>query len=383
VSIRTRGKRAYQVRVSPFPAETFPTMAAARAYELELLHRRVRGDVFVEKPQTLRQEIEGWLARHQAVTNARKPTLRFYEQSARVWLEKFGDVRVSSLRRAPIEDFNPARAAEHPRAAKNELEFLKRVLRDARSRGQRVDEGVFAVPAVKHAAREGRALNVEQLYELASWFPEYAKRLVLLAGMVGARQRVWFEMTDDLLDLASETLSIPPSLSKNRKAHTVFLTSMEVRLFREQLMVRARGASFVFPTLTGKQWTESGFRERVWSKAVAAAVANDPAGERSVLKGFNFHLLRHTACSLMATAGMDPAVAAERAGHSDGGALFLQRYRHLYEAEKRVQALRLEAFIVRAWTARGQMIRQERRIRSTKPKMPMGAAGIEPATPRV
>jgi hypothetical protein len=47
----------------------------------------------------------------------------------------------------------------------------------------------------------------------------------------------------------------------------------------------------------------------------------------------------------MARAGMDPAVAAERAGNSDGGALFLQRYRHLYEAEKREQALRLEGFI--------------------------------------
>jgi hypothetical protein len=35
--------------------------------------------------------------------------------------------------------------------------------------------------------------------------------------------------------------------------------------------------------------------ERVWSKAVAAAVKNDPAGERSIFKGFNFHLLRHTA----------------------------------------------------------------------------------------
>jgi hypothetical protein len=57
----------------------------------------------------------------------------------------------------------------------------------------------------------------------------------------------------------------------------------------------------------------------------------------------------------MARAGMDPAVAAERAGHSDGGALFLQRYRHLYEAEKREQALRLEGFIRMSldgsWTA--------------------------------
>lgn len=345
MSIRKRGKHSFQVRVSPFPAKTLPTMEAARRYQLDLMLRRSQGDLYVEKPQTLREEIDGWLARHRAVTDARKPTLRFYGQSARVWLEAFGDVRVSALRRAPIEDFNAARAAEHPRAAKNELEFLKRVLRDARSRGQRVDDGVFAVPAVKHTAREGRALTVEQLYELASWFPECAKRLVLLAGMVGARQRVWFEMTDELLDLANGTLSIPSWLSKNRKPHQVFLTALEVQLFREQLMARTRRASLVFPTPTGRQWTESGFRERVWSKAVAAAVANDPAGERSIFKGFNFHLLRHTACSLMATAGMDPAVAAERAGHSDGGALFLRRYRHLYEAEKRVQALRLEAFI--------------------------------------
>ncbi len=42
---------------------------------------------------------------------------------------------------------------------------------------------------------------------------------------------------------------------------------------------------------------------------------------------------------------MDPAAAAERLGHSDGGALFLRRYRHLYEAEKRLQARRLESFV--------------------------------------
>jgi integrase len=208
-----------------------------------------------------------------------------------------------------------------------------------------VDDGVLAVPAIKHSAREGRALSVEQLHELASWFPEHSTRLVLLAGMIGARQRVWFEMTDDLLDLGSGTLSIPSWLSKNRKPHQVYLTAMQVQLFREQLLARARTASLVFPTPTGKQWTESGFRERVWSKSVAAAVANDPAGAHSIFKGFNFHLLRHTACSLMATAGMDPAVAAERASHTDGGALFLRKYRHLYEGEKRVEALRLEAFI--------------------------------------
>ena len=45
----------------------------------------------------------------------------------------------------------------------------------------------------------------------------------------------------------------------------------------------------------------------------------------------------------MALAGYDPAVAAERMGHTDGGALFLRTYRHLYEGEKRTQAARLGA----------------------------------------
>ena len=47
----------------------------------------------------------------------------------------------------------------------------------------------------------------------------------------------------------------------------------------------------------------------------------------------------------MAVAGLDPALASERMGHRDGGALFLRTYRHLYEGEKRTQATRFEAFV--------------------------------------
>ena len=47
----------------------------------------------------------------------------------------------------------------------------------------------------------------------------------------------------------------------------------------------------------------------------------------------------------MAVAGLDPAVASERMGHTDGGALFLKTYRHRYAGEKRVQAQRLEVHV--------------------------------------
>jgi len=351
MSVRKRGNRAYQVRVAPYPAKTLPTKEAATKYELELLLRRSEGDRYVEASRTLGQELDAWLARRRAAGGNRDRTLEFYERSAKVWAP-FRAAKLSDLRRAPIEDFIAERAAAHPRSARNELEHLKRVLRDARGRGQRVDEGVLGIPPIKHRPREGRALTVEQLYELASWFPEPTKRLVLLAGTVGARQRVWFGLTDDLVDLDGAAMTIPPRLSKNRRAHRVYLTDLEAGLFREQLLARAPGTALVFPSPTGREWTRSGFRERVWLKATAAAAA-----EESVFEDFDFHCLRHTAGSLMALAGMDPAAAAERMGHSDGGALFLRTYRHLYEAEKRPQAALLDALVRRSldatWTDDG------------------------------
>jgi hypothetical protein len=58
----------------------------------------------------------------------------------------------------------------------------------------------------------------------------------------------------------------------------------------------------------------------------------------------------------MASFGMDPATAAERLGHTDGGALFLRTYRHLYEDERRRQAdlfgARLQARLDEEWTTR-------------------------------
>jgi integrase len=337
MSIRRRGKQAYQVRVYPFPARTVRTRADAERVELELKRQRSLGELYVERPTTLGEEIDALLSRLCA-TGGRSPrTVEYYERCARVW-EPFRGKPIASLRRPAVEDFITTRASEHPRSGKNELEFLKRVLTDAKGRGQRVDPALLAIPPIKHQPRRGRALTVAELCELASWFPEYAQRLVLVAGQVGARQNVWFNLTDDLLDLRAGTLTVPTHLAKNRKEHRVYLTTLEAQLLREQLLARAPGTRLVFPTPKGLQWTRSGFRERVWVPAVKLAATNN---ERFAC--FTFHLLRHTAGSLMASFGMDPASAAERLGHTDGGALFLRTYRHLYEGEKRAQAERFGA----------------------------------------
>ena len=347
MSITKRGARSYLVRVEPFPARTLRTKEDAERVELELKRRKALGEHYEAPPITLGEAIDGTLARLRTTGNPSASWMALNELAAKAW-EPLRAHRVSALRRARIEDMTQDRAAVRRKSAKVELEFLKRVLREAKARGQRVDPAIFEIPAVKHKARPGRALNVNQLYEFASWFREDVSQMILLAGMVGPRQRVWFSLTDTMLDLKARTMTIPATLAKSGREHCIYFNDLEALLIREQLLARAPGTPLVFPTPEGKAWTANRFRDRVWLQAVDAAVKNDPnrrSGRQSIFEGFTFHMLRHTAASLMALAGFDPAAAAERLEHNDGGALFLRTYRHLYEGEKRANANRLQALV--------------------------------------
>jgi integrase len=361
-----------------------PTKASAERLELELKIRKAGGEASSAPQTTLGDEIDGFLARLKATGELRPRTVEFYDHKAKVWGPLRG-VKVSALTRARVEDLIVKRAGLHPRSAKDELQLLKRVLKEARGRGQRIDEAILEIRSVRHTARSGRALDVEALYELASWFPEHVSRLVLLAGQIGARQAVWFALTDDLLDLNAGTLTIPVGLAKNKREHRVYLTPTEITLFREQLLARPAGTRLVFPRPSGEGWNRSRFGE-LWRESREAAAKHDREAtgvDSSVFDGFNFHLLRHTAGSLMALAEIDPAVASERLGHSDGGALFLRTYRHLYPGEKRDHAAKLDALVRRSldkeWTSA--------QVRAATPPgqtaSAMGAPGIEPGTSRV
>jgi integrase len=227
----------------------------------------------------------------------------------------------SQLRRNEIEDHVVERAGTARRSAKNELEFLKAVLRRAEERGQRVDGRLLRIEPVRHEPREGISLTPTELAELASWFPEDTKRLVLLAGTVGARQNEWFTLDQRQLELDGDepVMRIPRTLNKSRRPKTIPLTSREALLLKEQLLARTAGTSLVFPSRKGEQWNRHRFRDQVWQDAIEAA-GYDSLG---------FHQPRHTAISLMCAAGYRLEWVAERVGHADGGALILKCCRHL------------------------------------------------------
>jgi integrase len=342
MSITVRGKgttKRYLVRVAGYPSKTVYTRDAATTLEAKLKNDRALGHTRQVEPTTLAHELDSYNQRRDATQTFRPDTKDGHEVVARAW-KTLRPHRIPALSRQLVEDTFVERCKTAPVQANRELQWLKAVLRDAAARGQQVDPGIFAIKPAQHKPRRGRALTVEQLYALATFMPEYIQRIVPLAGMVGARQSFWFQVTDDMVDLDRGTMLAPAELMKNGREHMVALTQAEIKLFREQLVVRQAGTPLIFPTSTGLRWNRHNFRQLVWYKGIEAAAEADP-----VFGGFRFHWLRHSAASNMARAGITPPIAAERLGHTDGGALYLRTYRHLMAGEQEQAAKRLDAFV--------------------------------------
>ena len=92
----------------------------------------------------------------------------------------------------------------------------------------------------------------------------------------------------------------------------------------------------LFPSPTGAAWDGNNFMGRVFK----------PAARAAGIPELTFHDLRHTGASLMIAAGCHVKVIAEQMGHSDGGALVLQRYGHLYKGARRNAAIALESHVM-------------------------------------
>lgn len=353
MAIRKRGQGRWQVRVRPFPEVTVPTKEAAETVELDLKLRLKLGHLYREKPTTFGAELDARFERKQAMGGKRgrlRPaTVRFYAQNVKPW-QPLRDVPIPNLRRALVEDHIAARAKVAPTAARNELEFAKAALREAASRGQLVDPGIFEVEPIRTETREAVALELEQLYEIASFMPERIGRVVPFVGTVGLRFTEAMTLTDDRVDLEAGEIHIPRDVNKSRTAKPISLARAEVQLLREQLLVRPPGTRVVFATEKGGRYSESGFRS-MWAPALLGAglAHEEKRGRRTVVvPDFRFHWLRHTAISLMARAGMRPELIAQRVGHTDGGALVYRRYRHLYSREIKDAVSALDAFLAQS-----------------------------------
>jgi integrase len=355
MSIRKRGT-SFQVRLPGEQARTFATRAAAERYELHRRLARQLGDLHDEEPVTVSEMLDGYLHRWQVTAGPAPGTVKRAREACLFWQHEFGETPLPRLLFVEVEDAIVARAAEHPNSAKKELEWLKRGLRDAQRRKQRFDLALLLLDPIQVSAREGVALDVDELDRLGSWFPEQLALLPEIVGSVGLRIGEALTLTDDRVDLKTGHLFIPASLCKERRDKLVELAPFERDLLAEQLLVRTPGTAVVFPRAGGRRyrpgpWEKGDFYARVWHPARQAA-ANEwradnrlPAWQPTRFDGLVPHDLRHTAISLMAAGGMRPELIAARVGHKDGGRLILARYRHLFPDELATHLAGYDGFI--------------------------------------
>lgn len=346
MSIRKHGKK-WQVRYPGYPTVSVALKADAERIETDYRNRRAMGHLYQARATTLGAELDRLVERKDTFGGKRgelsENGIDFYKRSIKAW-EPLRVMTVPSLKRRHVEDHILGRAKSAPTAARNELQMIKQALRDARSRGQIVDEGIFDIDPITVKPKRGRALTIEELEALAVFMPERIQRIVPFVGFSGLRFSEATQFTDSMLDLEGAQLMIPAELNKSRVDKPIDLAKAEVTWLEEQMDARRAGSKVLFPTMKGTAYSKSGFRS-VWLPALlkAGLAHNETSkvtGEEIIVADFTFHWMRHTAISLMAVAGMQPEMIAHRVGHKDGGALIFQRYRHLFPTEgKKAAAL--------------------------------------------
>jgi hypothetical protein len=103
-------------------------------------------------------------------------------------LEPFDDRLIETLNRAEVEDLVQALARRAPPTAQVTLRVCKRVLADAKARGQVVDQRIFDITPSRYVEREPFVPSWRQADELASWMPEFMSRIVPFALASGRWQ---------------------------------------------------------------------------------------------------------------------------------------------------------------------------------------------------
>ena len=189
--------------------------------------------------------------------------------------------------------------------------------------------------------RMPRFLSWDDVEELASWMPESVARIVPFAAASGLRQGECFRLRDSDVDFEAGTVTVRQSKTR-AGVRTVQLPQVAVARLREQLLARPPGTGLLFPAPEGGEFERKTFMSRYFR----------PAARRATLSDVDFHALRHTFISLMAKAGVHVSVIAAMVGHTDGGALLLRRYRHLFPEEAASAAAAFDR-LVRGGVAQG------------------------------
>jgi integrase len=332
-------------------SRTFSFRKDADRFRVEIERRAQLGDLYEAPAMTLGAAHASWRERWQ-IGKASSTVTRMDEAWPHV--RELGDVPLTALTPAALEDAIASVARGAPRQAQLALDTVKQVLRDARARGQRINTALLDVRAPRYEEREPVFLTAREVDDLASWSSE--PRLVQVAAFTGLRLGELLALRDTEVDLDEGSVLVVRAArkgiegrTKTRKKRRVYLCVPAMQALREQLLARRpTPTGLVFPSpRSDRVWNSDNFRADVFAKAVKRAAQKAEPRRREELARLEFHDLRHTFASLMVAAGANPLQIAEALGHSDktgrpDPTLVWKRYRHLYPGSTREAIVALD-----------------------------------------
>jgi integrase len=325
-----KGELRYMARIHGVGAKTFTTMADARLWAGEMERRKRLGELYEAPVESFGEFLDSYLARKR--TGWKESTILDRKQLT-TYLAPLRRFAVKDLDRATVEDLIASVASHAPRRAQKALALVKAVLKDAMLRKQRVDQSILTIPNPKYTSRTPRILTLDEVNTIASWMPDFIKRIVPIAALTGLRQGELFNLVDNDLHLDEGWLQVQSGKTAASRRR-VNIGSEVVKLFREQLMVRPH-TDFVFPAYEGGNFNRNNFGHRFYRPARLAAGIPE----------VNFHDLRSTYASLMIRAKVDIRTIAGQMGHADGGAMLLKKYGFLYDDAGERGAALLDALV--------------------------------------
>jgi len=298
-----------------------PRQRDAIRLKAEIERRLAMGPLLEADPEPFGDYVDAWLERHEQ--RVRASTVRRYREVVPC-LAPLRLVLIERLSPAVVDDLVVAVSRRAPRQAELALRLVKMVLRDAKNRGQRVDEAILAVRPPRREAREMRFLDWAEVEELAAATPEPYNRLVQVAALTGLRQGELFGLRTRSRDLDALRLRVDAGVVDGRlsatKTRTVFLCESAAELIAEQLAeCPTNGVGLVWSGPEGGPIRKDNFMARVYRPAVT----------RAGFAPLRFHDLRHTYAALMVRAGAHPKMLQSQMGHASIR-ITLDLYGHLY-----------------------------------------------------
>jgi integrase len=346
-----KSERRYEVRywdaAGHHRSRVFSVHRDAQAFKLDVERKRQAGVLYQAPAEPFGEVARAWLERFvigaAGRVRPRPKTIRVAEDCLR-YLAPLNDLAVERIRRPLVEDLLADIASHAPRRAEMTFSLLKRILKAAEDRGQQVDRAIYGIRIAKADEREPRFLTWDEADELQSWMPEYIARIVPVGILTMLRRGEILGLRDQDVDFATGSIAAFAQRQDGERVRTktragrrtIDVGPQVLKLLREQQLARpATPDGYLFPSPSGAPFDGDNFFARVFKPAACHAGMPD----------LTFHDLRHTGASLMIAAGCHVKVIAEQMGHSDGGALILKRYGHLYKGARRQAAIALESHV--------------------------------------